>query len=920
MVDSGPRQTTRTQFADTAPGPGSDADGLGARVGDRIGRYVVTGEIGRGGMGRVVGATDPTLGRPVAIKVLHRGRASTRALEARLAREGQALARLSHPNVVEVYEAGKHGADLFIAMALIDGPTLRKWQTGRARDPAAILAMYIAAGRGLAAAHALGLVHRDFKADNVLIDPAGRPKVVDFGLARAGGDPNDSSGGAGRAGVRTATGQSLLDTMLTERGTVMGTPPYIPPEVWNGGTTDARSDQFAWCVSLFEALFGELPYPVAKLQKLPAVGPRGPAPRHPGRVDGRTIAAIRRGLAPDPAARFPTMDALLAELSATRGIGGRRAVAVVGLAAASLAFVLWRGPEGDCPSPEDLAQRVWSTAQRDAAAQRVGATSPALEQMDEAVGAWAEAQHAACLAEREPTGDDDVADDDAASRQLARLAVACLDESRARLDAAARWMGTRATQDNASAIVAQARDIARCADASRLTARPEPPPAIAAKVGTVRSELAALLLEIRAGSPDLTARTSDALQRARATAFAPVVAEAQQVHGSALIRSGDPAAGIRELAESYLAAEPMGYDSLAASGAVVLVAALAEASRLDEAEDWSRHARGAIERAGNEPKRLADLHSVVGALRQAQARYDEAATELQAAIDMAASLPEIDPVLLAGWHNNLGTLQGERGQTRLAVASLQEALRLREQTLGPDHAEVGESKVNIASMLTDLGEGEEALQLNREGGEILRAARGAGYAGESFVSANEGEILASLGRHAEATAALRRSVAESERSFGATHAETAAVRVALAGSLRRQEKLEEARPILARAIEDLSEALGHEHPEVGSAEREYGELLRDLGQLDAARVRLQRALAIAEATHGDESDDAATAAYLLGELAWKAGQSDDAIALLARAADSWRTLYGPDSEPHTRALAALGRAQLGAGAGSRFAR
>ena len=268
---------------------------------DRIGRYVITGELGAGGMGVVYTARDPELDRTVALKLL-RGDAASAALQPRLRREAQALAQLVHANVVTVYDAGTHDDRIFIAMEHVDGETLARWE--RAHSPREVLATYVAAGRGLAAAHAAGIIHRDFKPDNVLIGRDGRVRVADFGLARAAGTPLPSMPPSGEP-VSPIAPTTPAASALTEDGALVGTPYYIAPELYSGGEADARSDQYSFCVALSTALS------------------RGRARAAASR---RVRTALARGLSKRPEQRFASMDALLACLS-----GGHRARVAVAL-------------------------------------------------------------------------------------------------------------------------------------------------------------------------------------------------------------------------------------------------------------------------------------------------------------------------------------------------------------------------------------------------------------------------------------------------------------------------------------------------------------------------------------------------------------------------------------------------------------
>ncbi|MEM9463349.1 MAG: serine/threonine-protein kinase, partial [Myxococcota bacterium] len=212
--------------------------------GRTLGRYLLLGELGSGGMGTVLKAYDESLDRVVAIKLLH-SEAAERYTE-RLRREAQALAKLSHPNVVQVYEVGQHDGQWFIAMELVSGKTLRQWQQ-TPRGWRECVETYLQVGAGLIAAHRAGLVHRDFKPDNCIVDRVGRPRVLDFGLV--GGDAEPVLDVTSEEIEVIGLGGGALESSLTESGAVLGTPAYMPPEQMRGEGADARSDQFSFCVS-----------------------------------------------------------------------------------------------------------------------------------------------------------------------------------------------------------------------------------------------------------------------------------------------------------------------------------------------------------------------------------------------------------------------------------------------------------------------------------------------------------------------------------------------------------------------------------------------------------------------------------------------------------------------------------------------
>ncbi|MEO6774987.1 MAG: serine/threonine-protein kinase, partial [Kofleriaceae bacterium] len=265
-----------------------------------LGRFKIERLVGIGGMGSVYLATDPTLERQVALK-LHHG-----ADTARLLREAVAMARLAHPNVIAVYEVGEIAGQAFVVMEYVAGTTLRAWHGAAPRSTREVLAMLLGAGAGLAAAHDAGLVHRDFKPENVLV-AGGRPRVGDFGLARGSQSHDDHDADPATANTAPDDGTSgKLVASLTRTGAVLGTPAYMAPEQITGAIVDARADQFAFCIVAWELLYGERPFAGADLGALARAieaGPRKP-PSGP-RVRAAIRRVLERGLAADPTTRYP---------------------------------------------------------------------------------------------------------------------------------------------------------------------------------------------------------------------------------------------------------------------------------------------------------------------------------------------------------------------------------------------------------------------------------------------------------------------------------------------------------------------------------------------------------------------------------------------------------------------------------------
>ena len=321
----------------------TDLDAFGERPAidpTSIGRYRVTARLGEGGMGTVYAAFDPQLERDVAIKLVHPELVARGGLE-RLLREGRALARLSHPNVVTVYDAGTDGDRVYIAMELVAGTTLAAWLTSP-RPWRDIARVFAAAGRGIAAAHRAGIVHRDVKPENVLLDRAGHPKVADFGLVGY-----SEPGGGG--------GPSDPTSRLTQPGAIVGTPMFMSPEQRRGGDVGPATDQYSLCAALANAL-GD------------------------SRIPRWLVRAIQRGRANDPAARFASIDALVAAIDPDRRprrwLWAAAAAGVVAIGGVT-AYVATRGddPAGAaCSAAADAHAAVWTAADRSAVGAAIGAT------------------------------------------------------------------------------------------------------------------------------------------------------------------------------------------------------------------------------------------------------------------------------------------------------------------------------------------------------------------------------------------------------------------------------------------------------------------------------------------------------------------------------------------------------------------
>ena len=367
-----------------------------------IGRFKVLERLGAGGMGVVYAAYDDALDRKVAIKLVRQDRTEGPAARERLRREARAAAQLSHPNVVGVFEVGEHEGRVFVAMEFVRGLTLRQWLAAEERGWREIRDAFVQAAQGLAAAHASGTVHRDFKPDNAMIDDDGRVRVLDFGLASAAGDEPVPR--------KEAQDDNAREERLTLTGELLGTPSYMAPEQRRGDGVDARSDQYSLCASLWEALYGRPPFVTENGTLDIGAAGEGRLPDASASVPPFVDEALRRGLSADPDDRFPSVDALARALAADPARRRRRIAlgVVVGLAVASAAIggYLRARPRGDACAP--AAQRLsglWDDSRRVATRRALVASDPALtlqawtqtvDTVDRYVAEWSEVYDETC--------------------------------------------------------------------------------------------------------------------------------------------------------------------------------------------------------------------------------------------------------------------------------------------------------------------------------------------------------------------------------------------------------------------------------------------------------------------------------------------------------------------------------------------
>lgn len=811
-------------------------------VGDRVARYVIRARLGAGGMGIVYAALDPELGREVAIKVLspRLGGSTGRSMfEERLRREARALAQLAHPNVVAIHDVGHVGKRLFIAMELLDGETLAGWCRAKTRAPREILERFLEAGRGLAAAHAAGIVHRDVKPENMMLGREGRVRVVDFGLARTQDEPGEEGGDSALA--------AGSDGSLTTPGAVMGTPHYMAPEQHRGEQVDARTDQFAFCVALYFALYGMRPFEGEDLESLGRAVGSG-AVREPPRRRGvprRIWKALRRGMSPRPADRFPTLDALLAQVTPPRRPWWIPAAGVVAAGtAATVALFVHQPPPRPCEGMEQHLAGIWDPARRaslEVAIRHGGApfadatAKTVLARLDDYTARWVSTRADACTAtrvRREQT--------DAVMSQR----MACLDDRLQEVNALVDTLATADREGLSHAVAAadQLTDLASCADAELLRLRAKPPqdPAL---VASVRAKLAsARAMEVTGKYREALALVTGLAPDVTRAAYRPLEAEAALVEG--LLQSDVDAdqAAVAALERAVFAAEASGHDPIAAKALIQLVDVRGQHAEFEESDAAHTRATAALERIGRAPRLAADLDYVFGVVQIVRGDLEAAEQALTRALHTAEGIRGAE-LSVAATLAALGRV-GMRRMNGTAEPFLERAKAIEEKLLGPDHPDVAAVLLALGGAAYERADYTVAAAHYERAISILD--RSVGH--ESAQMANAYNNLANVrqwqGREADALVAIREAVAIDDKVLPKADPQRAQHLETESEVLEQLDRHDEALVANTRALAMLREMYGEEHQDIADAL--HGRALIELaaGKLDAALADARTSLAM----------------------------------------------------------------------------
>ncbi|MFO0755699.1 MAG: serine/threonine-protein kinase [Byssovorax sp.] len=734
-------------------------------AGSKVGRYVVRSVLGAGAMGTVYVAHDPELDRRVALKVLRPelgAGPSASAFRARLGREARAMARLSRPEVVAVYDSGAWDGRLYIAMELVSGKTLRAWLAEEKRPWREVLERFLQAGRGLAAAHEAGIVHRDFKPDNVLVGDDGRARVTDFGLARAA-----SEGEA--APASSSAPRSSGSPLATARGTLIGTPAYMAPEQLRGEPADARSDVFSYCLSLYEALYGERPFHGDSMDALLA-SISGAPPRPPrSAVPSWLARAVLRGLRAAPEARPASMDELLRALergARRRGLTVFTAAALGALAIAAVIAARVTAPKPvPCPSAEPELAGVWDDDRRAQvreaferaslpfSAQAFASTRASL---DAYARDWAAMRASSCEATR-VRGEQ--------SEELLDLRAQCLAQRRRELSAVAELLvkADKGTVTNAAGALAALGPLSACADATALRAVVRLPADPAAKRRIEDAQAAVARAHAMEGAGKMKEARDAAVAVvaiARAEQHPPLLAEALFVQGNTQLDVGDSRAGIASLEEAVATAEAAHDDGLRARSLCQMAFNFGtEQRRFDEAHRLLHLCGGAVARAGGGDGLRAFHLRREGSVLASEGKLGEAVEALRRALDLQrraggeASVPTAETLSSLGHALMLASRHEE------AIAVFRDAIAIQEKLYGPDYAMSATPLLHIGYTLRLLGRNEEAIAPLSRALAIRRAAYPPGSPVVLEAVLHLGEVLMKLHRYEDAAALMEPEMA-----------------------------------------------------------------------------------------------------------------------------------------------------------------
>ncbi|MFN0246815.1 MAG: protein kinase domain-containing protein [Kofleriaceae bacterium] len=828
----------------------ADAHGVPANE-SRIGRFIVHQVIGRGAMGIVYRAHDPELDRAVAIKV-HAGSALETDGGERLRREGQALARLSHPNVVAVYEAGLHGNVPFVAMELLDGVTLDEWMRER-RTVDEIRDVFMSLARGLAAAHAAGLVHRDIKPRNVFIAATGAVKLGDFGLVRADLTTFDLADDSCDV---TYMFRPDLTVTLSIAGALIGTPAYMAPEQLRGAVATESSDQFSFCAMLFEALYGVRPFTGASASEVTAAMCAPLAVPPTARRIPRTLRdLLRRGLSIEPTDRFTSVTVLLDALMPaprSRRLGIAAIVVAFSVAASAMAFA-GASTDDACDIEDGEATRVFSAERL---SRITGASAERIKEVLETYArTWQATRVSVCRATT--TGQQ--------SSLLGDRQRACLERRLQTADELVGVLASAPTNPSALDAVLALEPVEGCARAN--IGDPDPPPMMQTGiVSHLDRELDRISNARTLGDLPATSHITRVVAAARAIDYPPLLSRALMIEADVLsMGSGQLARREELLQEAAREAAKSGDDEVVATiyGEMVHLVGV-EGHDFDAALQWARVADVAIARANTPRDAVWQLLLNRASVLSRAGKTDEAIQILDAAI--ASRADEKSSITIAHAHLNLGAFLADQGSTR-AKDHLRIAIDMYREAYGTDqHRNVIASVLNLGLLSMNNGELQAARPYLERGLVAAEAVLGPDHVYVATALDALAECEATLGDRQKALDLHRRAIVILTSTLGRDDPHTASAMANLADTFVLIGDLAQARPLFVDAIALLVAAYGSDHEAVGLTRIGYGLLLAKSLERKAARRELKAGLAIIDSIGPSKTAIVAKARAVLAKL------------------------------------------------------
>jgi eukaryotic-like serine/threonine-protein kinase len=888
----------------------------------RLGRYVVLGELGRGGMGEVLNAYDSELERNVALKLLHAEHADHAP---RLKREAQALAKVSHPNVVQVFEVGVVEGQAFVAMELVRGQTLRQWQEQHPRpDWRACVQVYLRAGRGLAAAHAAGLVHRDFKPSNCIVDHEQRARVLDFGLVRkVDGVPNEASDDDSDS-IPTEGPHELeaLEYSLTQTGMVMGTVSYMAPEQMRGEPADARSDLFSFCVSLYEAIHGTRPFAGHSIETLYAASMASrvqPAPTGT-RVPAKLRRILLRGLAARPEDRWSSMTELLVELR--RVVEPRRwrwlalGVAGCGLAGMGLGLSQYAAVGFRCEGAAAQLDGIWDELRKQEVKAAMLGTGLSYapdtwerveHRLDEHAHAWVAKHTEVCEATRVT---------ESQTEQVMDLRMRCLNDRRNELRAAvgvlAHADGTKV--EKAMALMAGLQAPSRCDELEALAAELPLPedPEIAAQVQALRKQLVEVRVRLSVGDFVSSAREVQTLvEQIETLGYGPLLADALYLRGRARHAIGKYPEAEEDLDQAYLLALEHDLPDIEANVAILSTVLVGvQGARYEESLWWGATALALAKRAGASERVEARARVNLATVLKNQGRLAESMKHLERALAIYEETLEPQQPEFATTLDAMGTVLRDQGKLGEALAHHERALVIRQRLLGPRHPDMIGSWLHTGVVLMALGRLDEALRYVQRAIAIAEEVGGTHHSAVAIARMSLGMVLSKQGRLDEALEQHGRALAILQEALGPRHPNMASAMTNMANVLSAQGKFDEALEHNRNALAIIVEASGPRHHMAGTILGNIASELGKQGKLNEALEHYDRALDILEEALGPQHPTVANMLSGRGTVLRKQGRLDEALEHFERAIAINEAALGPQHEKIAETLVESAKAEL----------